>query len=139
MSFLPYSVARGSWLVALRSPWDSFRRTPNGGALVKGDEELAAFCVENGGDFVQFRVFFVCIVNCVGGDYVQCIDCDDFCPPLRIGQVHCFCGSYSDSQPGEAAGPDRNIDVLDFPGLSAEAVQETVNGREELCTVSHRA
>jgi hypothetical protein len=72
----------------------------------------------------------------VGGGDIKTIDGDDFC---GVGEGHSFCHSDSDSQSCEAARADRDIDVLDLVGLSAEAVEQVTDGREKLGTVSARA
>lgn len=120
--FLPDSVARGRWLVAR--------------ALVGCDKELATFGVEDGGDCLDVLSLFAYVVRCVGGDYVQCVYCDDLC---GMGQVHCLCESYGYADAGEASWADRNVGMLDIHRLSAEPVQQAPDGRKELCAVSHRA
>ena len=77
-------------------------------------------------------VFFVYIVVCIGGDYVECIDGDDFC---GVCQVHCLCKGHGDSQACEAAGPYGDVDLLDLAGLSAKAVQNITDGWKNLRTV----
>lgn len=72
----------------------------------------------------------------VGGGDIETVDGDDFC---SAGKVHHFCESDSDSQSCEAARADRDIDVLDLVGLSAEAVEQVTDGWEKLGTVSARA
>ena len=125
--------------------------------VVNGDEELAAFCVEDGGDFiygqrswrrgfgdsgVRFEEFpGVCVGGCydfgyVGGDDIKGVDSDDLC---GVCEVHCLGDSNGDSQSGEASGPDGDIDVVDLLRFSAEAVHQAGNGGEYLGAVSHRA
>ncbi len=77
-------------------------------------------------------VFFLYIVGCIGGDYVECIDRDDFC---GVGQVHCFCEGYGDAQTCEASRPDRDVNLVDLVGLSSEAFQDVTNGWKNLRTV----
>lgn len=120
--FLPDFVARRSLLVAR--------------ALVGCGEELAAFGVENGGDCLDVRILSVYVVGCIGGNYVECIDSDDL---YSIGQVHCLCEGYCYAEASEAAWADSDVDLVDILGLSAGAVQQGADGREELRAVSHRA
>jgi len=112
-------------------------------AFVNSDEELASLGVKDGGNsFVARRWSLVTRIlndvlcgeiDYIGGDYVECINCNDF---YGIGQVHCLCKSCRDAQAGEAAGSDRYIDLLNFVWFSAEAVQQATDGRKNLCTVS---
>lgn len=52
----------------------------------------------------------------IGGDYVECVNGDDFCV---VCEVECFCDGDSDAQAGETSWADGDVDVLDFFGLSA--------------------
>lgn len=105
--------------------------------MVNSDEELAAFRIKNGGDVLDARCSMLdSKVDDIGGDYVQCIDGDDFCATC---EVHCFCHRYGYSQAGEAAGADRDIDVLDLFRLAGYVFEQSGNSGEDLCTVSHWA
>ena len=116
-SFLPDSVARRSSLVA--------------GALVCRDEELVSLGVEDGGDSLGG----LSTIGSVGGDYIECVDRDDFCLLRLIGQVHGFCQGCCDAEAGEAAGADRDINVLKLLWLSGEAPEQILNSGENLCAV----
>lgn len=102
--------------------------------VVSGDEELVSLGVEDGSD--SFRGLFA--IGGVGGDYVKRIDCDDLCLPGLIGQVHGLCEGCCDAQACEAAGADRNINVLNLVRFSAELPEQVLNGGENLCAVSER-
>jgi len=105
--------------------------------LVNGDEELVAFRIENGGDVLDTRCSMLdSKVDDIGGDYVQCIDRNDFC---GVCEVHYFCRGYCNAQTGEAAGADRDIDVLDLFGLSGYVFEQSRNSGEYFRTVSHWA
>lgn len=101
--------------------------------LVDGDEKLTAFRISNGSDF-----FVACRgeVDYVRDSDVKRVNGDDFC---GIGKGYCFCHSDGDTQPGEAAWADRDIDVLDLVGFFAEAVEQATDGWKELGTVSRWA
>ena len=71
--------------------------------------------------------------NFVGGDYVECIDSNDFC---GVCQVHCLCKGNGDAQACEAAGANRDVNLPDLARLSAEAVQDITDGSKNLRTVS---
>ena len=129
-------VARYSWLVA-RDSWlvtrDSWLVTRDSW-LVARDSWLVArdsWLVTRGSNCVLRND-----LGCVSGNYVQCIDRNNFC---GVGQVHCLGHGYSYTQAGKTARADRNINMPDFFGLPAEAVQQTTNSRENLRTVPHRA
>jgi len=72
----------------------------------------------------------------IGGDYIQCIDCDDF---YGACQMHCFCHRYGYSQACEAAGADGDINVVDLFRLLGRVFEQGRDGGKELGTVSHRA
>jgi len=109
--------------------------------LVSSDEKLPSFCVENGGNFVNkcffyrrvwFIICFFSSVVCgkisgISSDDIECTNCDNL---SAVGEVHCFCYSYSYAQACEAARPNRYIDMVGLLWLSAEAVQEAMDGRE---------
>jgi hypothetical protein len=100
-SFLPDCVVRRSYFVVRN--------------FVNGDEELAAFGVEN---YAQLFRFIPGVY--IGGDAIEGIDCDDF---GVIGQGKCFRESYSYTQTCEAAWADGDIDVLDLVRLFVESAQ----------------
>jgi len=91
-----------------------------GGALVNGDVELASFGVEDDGEFADIGILLFDIISCVGRNYIQSVDRDDFC---SVRKVHHFCRSYGDSQAREAAGTDGNINMLDVFWFSVELGQ----------------
>ncbi len=75
---------------------------------------------------------FLYIVGCIGGDYVECIDCYNF---RGVCQVHCFCEGHGDAEPCEASRPDGDVDLVDLVWLSAETVQNVTEGWKNLRTV----
>jgi len=88
--------------------------------LVDGDEESGAFCVEDDGDSVEGFICIVYIVGGVFGDYVEGGDRDDF--DGVVCEVHNFCHSDGDSQAGEGARADGDVDVVDLAGGFGESV-----------------
>ena len=87
--------------------------------LIYGDIKLASFGIENDGDFLNTGLFLPHIIVNIRSDYIKSVDLDNF---YVARQMHYFCHTHGNSQAGEAARPDRYIEMLDIFGFSVEAV-----------------
>ncbi len=96
---------------------------------------MASLCVEDRNDARGKRVLIRGDVDQVGGDYVECIDCDNFCAGCESDRLCCGDG---DSQAGERTRADGDVNVLYLPGLSAETVEQAADRGEKLGAVAHR-
>ena len=102
-------------------------------SLVCGDVELVSLCVEYGCDSLDGPGRP--LGRGVFSDDVERVNRND---SEAICEVHCFGDCYCDSQSGEAAWPNGDIDVVNFCRFSIETMHEFCDGVEYLGTVSHR-